>query len=233
MFESKEDTRRSRSWAELQELIRSTRREHYVPMHRHLQGFTFRRIPPGAFESNDPAYIVPANCRLYFIGFTPPSSKSTLLYQDIRVPQPANAAQTQPDSAYSTGSASNMSTWSTSSLPSASISSASQCGAQAQVPLSFMTSAGHRLVESMPRPPAASMSKEEALLRERKRLGILGITSFEIHAESGRVLFPADGKLFTLTDDFSSKVLYLSPYFLDFEWPVSFRVPVSFHSLKL
>ena len=43
-------------------------------------------------------------------------------------------------------------------------------------------------------------SKEEQLLRERKRLGMYGITTYEFDPESGKFLFPANGSLFTCHD---------------------------------
>ncbi|XP_052268789.1 dipeptidyl peptidase 9-like [Dreissena polymorpha] len=45
----------------------------------------------------------------------------------------------------------------------------------------------------------ANMSKEEQLMRERKRLGVYGITSFEVTDER-RLLFPAGNSLNTCTD---------------------------------
>ncbi|KAL4216453.1 dipeptidylpeptidase [Mactra antiquata] len=43
------------------------------------------------------------------------------------------------------------------------------------------------------------LSREELLLRERKRLGVFGITSYEI-SDDGRIVFPACNSLFTCTD---------------------------------
>lgn len=44
------------------------------------------------------------------------------------------------------------------------------------------------------------VSKEEQLQWERKRLVTWGITSYEVHPESGRFIFPACGSLFTCQD---------------------------------
>ena len=43
-------------------------------------------------------------------------------------------------------------------------------------------------------------SKEEQLLRERKRLGSFGITSYDYHEPSGKFVFPARGSLFQCVD---------------------------------
>lgn len=43
-------------------------------------------------------------------------------------------------------------------------------------------------------------SREEELLRERKRLGVFGITSYDFHSESGLFLFQASNSLFHCWD---------------------------------
>lgn len=43
-------------------------------------------------------------------------------------------------------------------------------------------------------------SREEELLRERKRLGVFGITSYDYHAQSGLFLFQASNSLFYCHD---------------------------------
>lgn len=47
---------------------------------------------------------------------------------------------------------------------------------------------------------SSGFSKEEQLLRERKRLGSLGITAYEYHRPSSKFLFQACGSVFTCTD---------------------------------
>ncbi|XP_070537358.1 dipeptidyl peptidase 9-like isoform X2 [Ptychodera flava] len=49
-------------------------------------------------------------------------------------------------------------------------------------------------------PHLGLFSKEEQLLRERKRMGAFGITSYDIDLQSGRFVFPACSSLFTCTD---------------------------------
>lgn len=44
------------------------------------------------------------------------------------------------------------------------------------------------------------LSREEQLLWERKRLATWGITSYEIHAESGKLVFPAASSLYQCID---------------------------------
>ena len=60
-----------------------------------------------------------------------------------------------------------------------------------------------------------NMSKEETLQRERKRMAMIGITSYDVHTESGRFVFPTNGKLYTFIDDFSKEVdIFIPTYFI-------------------
>ncbi|WAR28947.1 DPP9-like protein [Mya arenaria] len=56
------------------------------------------------------------------------------------------------------------------------------------------------LFEGLENAGSAQMSKEEQLLRERKRLGVFGITSYEVTDDRG-ILFPACNTLFQCKDD--------------------------------
>ena len=47
---------------------------------------------------------------------------------------------------------------------------------------------------------AGKFSREEQLQWERKRLATWGITSYELHPESGKLVFPAASSLFQCTD---------------------------------
>ncbi len=49
-------------------------------------------------------------------------------------------------------------------------------------------------------PLHGQFSKEEQLLRERKRLGSFGITSYDYNEELGRIVFPACNSLFHCLD---------------------------------
>lgn len=49
-------------------------------------------------------------------------------------------------------------------------------------------------------PSVGKFSKEEQLQWERKRLVTSGITSYEVHHESGRLIFPAAGSMFQCKD---------------------------------
>lgn len=53
-------------------------------------------------------------------------------------------------------------------------------------------------------------SREELLLWERKRLATWGITSYELHSASGKLVFPAASSLFQCTDTGFSVILLLS-----------------------
>lgn len=48
--------------------------------------------------------------------------------------------------------------------------------------------------------PSAQLSREEQLMRERKRLGIFGITSYDIVENEGKFVFPACNSLFVCMD---------------------------------
>lgn len=52
-------------------------------------------------------------------------------------------------------------------------------------------------------------SREELLLWERKRLATWGITSYELHSESGKLVFPAASSLFQCTDTGFSVIISL------------------------
>eukprot|EP00063_Salmo_salar_P029936 XP_014004771.1 PREDICTED: dipeptidyl peptidase 9-like isoform X3 [Salmo salar] len=54
-------------------------------------------------------------------------------------------------------------------------------------------------------------SREEELLRERKRLGVFGITSYDYHAESGLFLFQASNSLFYCRDGGHNGFIQASP----------------------
>lgn len=59
----------------------------------------------------------------------------------------------------------------------------------------------HRIVDSYFLLTAAGkFTREEQLQCERKRLAIWGITSYELHSESGKLVFPAASSLFQWTD---------------------------------
>lgn len=53
-------------------------------------------------------------------------------------------------------------------------------------------------------------SREEQLLYERKRLTSWGISSYEIHSDSGKIVFPAASNLFQCIDSGYSVSTYLS-----------------------
>lgn len=48
---------------------------------------------------------------------------------------------------------------------------------------------------------SGKFSREEQLQWERKRLAIWGITSYELHPESGKLVFPAASSLVQCTDN--------------------------------
>lgn len=48
--------------------------------------------------------------------------------------------------------------------------------------------------------PTTQLSREEQLMRERKRLGIFGITSYDMVTDEGKFVFPACNSLYVCTD---------------------------------
>ncbi|XP_014680809.1 PREDICTED: dipeptidyl peptidase 9-like isoform X2 [Priapulus caudatus] len=58
----------------------------------------------------------------------------------------------------------------------------------------------HLLDSFQATPFMGQYSKEEQLLRERKRLGMMGITSFDVDMATGKFVFPACNSLFFCTD---------------------------------
>lgn len=57
------------------------------------------------------------------------------------------------------------------------------------------------LLDSFPASiPLSQLSREEQLLRERKRMGTYGITSYELVESEGKFVFPASNSLFSCSD---------------------------------
>lgn len=57
------------------------------------------------------------------------------------------------------------------------------------------------MLESFPASiPTSQLSREEQLMRERKRMGTYGITSYELTEWDGRFVFPASNSLFSCVD---------------------------------
>lgn len=52
---------------------------------------------------------------------------------------------------------------------------------------------------------STSVSKEEQLMWERKKVSTWGITSYDIHLPSGRIIFPAGGSLYYCVDNANSQ----------------------------
>lgn len=63
-------------------------------------------------------------------------------------------------------------------------------------------------------PTVGKFSKEEQLQWERKRLVTSGITSYELHHESGRLIFPAGGSMFQCMDP-GNHIVNLQPIQLE------------------
>jgi dipeptidyl-peptidase 9 len=74
----------------------------------------------------------------------------------------------------------------------------------------------HSLLESFPASiPTSQLSREEQLMRERKRMGTYGITSYELTEWDGRFVFPASNSLYSCEDvDLMVSFLQSSQIFL-------------------
>uniref|UniRef100_A0A674EM66 dipeptidyl-peptidase IV n=1 Tax=Salmo trutta TaxID=8032 RepID=A0A674EM66_SALTR len=64
---------------------------------------------------------------------------------------------------------------------------------------------------SLATPHQGAYSREEELLRERKRLGAFGITSYDYHAQTGLFLFQASNSLFYCQDGGSNGFIQSAP----------------------
>ncbi|XP_064645496.1 dipeptidyl peptidase 9-like [Lineus longissimus] len=58
----------------------------------------------------------------------------------------------------------------------------------------------HPILDSMATQHTKMLSKEEQLLRERKRMSHFGITSYDVHSDSGHFVFPMSGGLYDFHD---------------------------------
>lgn len=75
-------------------------------------------------------------------------------------------------------------------------------------------------------------SREEELLRERKRLGVFGITSYDFHSESGLFLFQASNSLFHCRDGGKNGFMVSSGPWLGQEGQEGVLSPLSWASLS-
>ena len=135
-----------KSWAELRDVVRDTRKLVSSLASRVPSCFRFRteETPEGKIT------------RLYFLGIPPKQRENTLLYVNV----PTSPMGITPTL-----------TW-------------------CQLLGTFQTTL-----------PLGQMSKEEQLLRERKRMGKYGITSYDMVENEGKFVFPACNSLFVCTDD--------------------------------
>lgn len=129
-----------KTWAELRQAVRNTRKVLTSLASRVPSLFTFR-----SFQSDQGPVT-----RIYFLGLTGGSRENTLLYVDI--PMKENG--------------SDLLIWK-------------------NVLDSFQATLSQ-----------GELSKEEQLMRERQRLGTLGITSYDLDNETGLCVFPACNSLF-------------------------------------
>ena len=137
----------NKSWSELRQAVRKTRRLASTLLNRVPNTFTFRSMStPNGRE-----------VRLYYLGVPSGTRENTLLYVDV----PLNES---PD------------------------------GNVPQLEWKLLLEAFHAT------PLHGKFSKEELLLRERKRVGSFGITSYDYHDTSGKFVFPACNGLYMCCD---------------------------------
>ena len=134
-----------KTWAELRDVVRETRKLISSLASRVPSCFKYRTedTPHGKIT------------RLYFLAIPPKQRENTLLYVNV----PTSPMSITPTLAW------------------------------CQLLGTFQTAL-----------PPGQMSKEEQLLRERKRMGRYGITSYELVENEGKFLFPACNSLFVCTD---------------------------------
>ncbi|CAM9485884.1 unnamed protein product [Lampetra planeri] len=137
-----------RSWDELREVVRASRKQQSLMACKAPHEFQFVRYGDEA----DPQ----RSHRVYFLGMPTGSRESTLFYTEVPR-QLQNEGHT-------------FLSW-------------TQMLDQFQVPVQLGT-----------------FSREEELLRERKRMGTFGITSYDYHRDSGTFLFQAGGSIFYCKD---------------------------------
>ncbi|KAI0215431.1 Dipeptidyl peptidase 9 [Lamellibrachia satsuma] len=137
----------NKSWSELRQAVRKTRRLASTLLNRVPNTFTFRSIS----SSNG------REVRLYYLGVPQGMRENTLLYVDVPLNENLD-------------------------------------GITPQLEWKLLLEAFHAT------PLHGKFSKEELLLRERKRVGSFGITSYDYHEASGKFVFPACNGLYMCCD---------------------------------
>ena len=137
----------NKSWSELRQAVRKTRRLASTLLNRVPNTFTFRSIS----SSNG------REVRLYYLGVPQGMRENTLLYVDVPLNENLD-------------------------------------GIIPQLEWKLLLEAFHAT------PLHGKFSKEELLLRERKRVGSFGITSYDYHEASGKFVFPACNGLYMCCD---------------------------------
>ena len=138
-----------KSWSELRQEVRKTRRLASTLLNRVPNSFTFRSIR----TSNG----LEGGVRLYYLGVPVGTRENTLLYVDVPCSENLD-------------------------------------GAVPELEWKLLLEGFHAT------PLHGRFSKEELLLRERKRVGSFGITSYDYHEASGKFVFPACNGLYMCCD---------------------------------
>ena len=145
-----------KSWKELRQAVRETRKQQSTMINKVPHNFTFH-----TFKTDHGSQT-----RVYFLGVPTGSRENTLLYIDI-------IGDEQP----------------------------------------FCDSYPWRPMLDSFQPFVGQYSKEEQLLRERKRLGSFGITSYDFNPVEQTFVFPASNGLFTCKDDLQVREVCIKPGF--------------------
>ena len=138
-----------KSWSELRQEVRKTRRLASTLLNRVPNSFTFRSIRTANGQEG--------SVRLYYLGVPFGTRENTLLYVDVPL-------------------------------------SGNLDGAVPELEWKLLLEGFHAT------PLHGRFSKEELLLRERKRVGSFGITSYDYHEASGKFVFPACNGLYMSCD---------------------------------
>lgn len=197
-----------KSWPELKDIVTEMRRQFMSLSSMVPTSISFRRLTDGRI-------------RIYFLSTPQNGYESTLLYSDVHTDPPAGPPllsvlnPVQPPVAGSPPTSSNPSMISSGSshssghLPNPTTDACGQ-----KVP--------HKLQWNQVLEPSISSlnnnnapsSREVQLMLERKRLSTWGITSYELHKNSGKIVYPASSTLFQCLDTGFAVSYYLSIHYL-------------------
>lgn len=175
-------TLNTKSWSNIRFIIRSLKLLHqslivYVPY-----GFVFDTV----------------NNKLFFLGIPPGSREHSLISTEL--PQEKLAFNLQPWNLVLKNEMPNSTDHGKQAKSASEAGNNISNGNDGNVSLSLPSSSGSATATATATTasssPTSTLSKEEQLLRERKRQSAIGITGFEFHQPTGKILFKSNGSLY-------------------------------------